>query len=161
MIRCSVKGVVAIAFTAVATIAFADEHRLHVPEYDTIGRCKMDSGTAAARRVCSDEETAARNRLSGKLFEAPLAMRCDKESRGSYRRFESCTLDTEAAEYVRRLAKPDPDPVPGELPDHFIGADQLIRFGPSGSIVQSTEEFSAYPAVADTQPPPSKPPEIP
>ena len=41
------------------------------------------------------------------------------------------TLDEEAAEYVAGLAKPKPEPVPGESADHFVGADQEIRFGPA------------------------------
>ena len=41
------------------------------------------------------------------------------------------TLDKEAAEYVANLAKPDPEPIQGESADHFIGADQEIRFGPA------------------------------
>ena len=38
-------------------------------------------------------------------------------------------LDEEAADYVAKLAKPAPEPIPGERAAHFIGADQEIRFG--------------------------------
>ena len=67
------------------------------------------------------------------------------------------TLDEEAADYVADLARPSPDPIPGESASHFVGADQEIRFGPADEAAPpgSTQQLAA---ATEPEAPPGVPP---
>ena len=61
-------------------------------------------------------------------------------------------LEKSAEEYVKELAKPDPEPIPFDRADDFVGPDQVIRLGPppddAASRAAETVPDPAPPAIA-------------
>ena len=82
---------------------------------------ESSGGDVGARDSDASPKTPAGTVPSGTPAAAPLAEPGPRES----------ALDRSAAEFVANLAKPDPEPIPGETADHFVGPDQKLRFGPA------------------------------
>ena len=96
------------------------------------------AGIGATPSAAPDEEPAAEADTPGADDEAATPA--------------PATLDDEAAEYVAGLAKPKPEPIPGERAGHFVGADQEIRFGPeSDPAAEATTPGKTGAAVKDEE----------
>ena len=125
------------AAPAEAPFPAAGDEGMAAPETQPVAGAEPPAPDAA-QPAAGDEDTAAPETQPAAGDEGTTAaVAADREDAPatlprSEAKSPDSALDKEATEYIADLAKPAPEPISGERADHFIGADQKIRFGPAG-----------------------------